>query len=118
MISEISKRIRQARRRQGATQAQLAERLGVTQQLVSSVERGRGGLKQVVHVCRGLGLPLRIQVGDASIVLAHALDPEERKEIEANIDWFSGLPAGKRLRTVRLHVEAAERLRRAVIHEK
>ncbi len=51
-------RLREARRRAGATQARLAERLGQTQSFVSKCERGerRLDLVEVRAFCKALGL--------------------------------------------------------------
>ncbi len=107
-----------ARSKRGETQAQVADRLGVSQQLISRLERGRGNLHQLMRLCRGLGVRLSLQVGEETVTLVHPIDPEERQEIEANIAWFSRLAPADRLRTIRRHVAALERLRASTDHGK
>ncbi|MGH9461942.1 MAG: helix-turn-helix domain-containing protein [Vicinamibacteria bacterium] len=53
---EIAQRLRDARRRRGMTQVELAARLGTNQTYVSSVERASRGLtvQQLVRLCRAL----------------------------------------------------------------
>ena len=103
-----------ARKRLGLTQAELGRRLGVSQQLIARVEGGGGGLAQVARVCRALGLALQVTLDGVTRTLVHALNPDERREIEANIDWFSRLPPLTRLKTIAQHVKTIERLKKAV----
>ncbi len=116
MKTEIKKLLKRARRARGETQAQVARRLGISQQLVSHLERGEGSIEQLAKLCRGLGVPLSLHAGDEIITLVHPIDPDERSEIDANISWFSRLAPAARLRTIRRHVEALERLRAAAAH--
>ena len=116
MKIEIQRVLKRARRARGETQAQVARRLGVSQQLVSHLERGEGSIEQLAKLCRGLGVPLSLHAGDETITLAHPIDPEERREIDENIAWFSRLGPAERLRTIRRHVKALERLRAAAAH--
>lgn len=56
--------VREARQRQGLTQAQLAERMGVTQKWVSKLERGnpRAEVQLVLDVFVALGMELDVRV--------------------------------------------------------
>ncbi len=116
MKKEIQRVLKEARRARGETQAQVARRLGISQQLVSYLERGEGSVEQFAKLCRGLGVPLSLHAGDETITLVHPIDPEERREIDENIAWFSRLAPAERLRTIRRHVKALERLRGAATH--
>lgn len=53
---ELAQRLRDARRRHGMTQVELAAKLGTIQTYVSSVERARRGLtvQQLVRLCQAL----------------------------------------------------------------
>ena len=113
-MKKVMRRVlKEARRARGETQAQVARRLGISQQLVSYLERGEGSVEQFAKLCRGLGVPLSLHAGDETITLVHPIDPEERREIDENIAWFSRLAPAARLRTIRRHVKALERLRAA-----
>jgi transcriptional regulator with XRE-family HTH domain len=110
---EIARILKEAREERGESQAQLAERLGVTQQLVSRIERGQGSLEKVADLCRALGLRLALQIGGRSVVLVHPIHPEERKEIEENIDWYERLSPVDRLRVNARNYEDLELLMKA-----
>jgi transcriptional regulator with XRE-family HTH domain len=112
-MKNIGKYLRDSRRKRNESQAVIAGRAGISQQLVSRVEGGRGSIEQVLTLCRAIGIPVEFRIGRRKVPLVHALDPEERREIEANIDWFSRLSPGDRLRAARLHLMAIERLRKA-----
>ncbi|MBI4601760.1 MAG: helix-turn-helix domain-containing protein [Planctomycetes bacterium] len=103
-----------ARKRLGLTQAELGKRLGVSQQLIARIEGGGGSLDQVARVCRALGLALEVTLDGVTKTLVHALNPDERREIEANIDWFSRLPPLARLKTIARHVKTIERLKKGM----
>lgn len=109
----VSKILRQARLKRGESQAKVAQRLGVSQQLVSRIERRGGSLRQIALLSRGLGLHLAVQIGDQTVTLVHPIDPDERKEIEANIAWFSRLAPVDRLRVSAIHFQAAQVLQEA-----
>ena len=111
-FSRFSRLIRQKRRRRHETQGDVAARLDVSQQLVSRMEAGRCNWEQFVQLARALGLGLEIRLGGQAERVVYPLDPRERREIEANIDWLSRLPPVERLRTIALHVDAANRLRK------
>lgn len=104
---------RAARKARGESQRDVARRLGVSQQWVSRLERGRVGLEQASEICKAYGLGLEIRLGDAVRTAVYPIDPAERREIEANLDWFSRLPPARRLRTIEQHVRAARRLQGA-----
>lgn len=78
--------IREARRRTGLTQQELAERLGTTQSVVTRWETGQRSptLETVVRAVRACGLDLTVTVGppdpdhDLFIRENRRLDPAER----------------------------------------
>jgi len=105
--------IRTVRRQRHESQSRVAQRLGVSQQVVSQVERGKGSIEQLAKLCRGLGIPLELRIGRQARTLVHPLDPDERQEIEANIAWFSRLEPADRLQAIREHVRAVAVLRKA-----
>jgi len=113
MNEEIGSLLRTARRERKETQAAFARRLGLSQQLVSRAERGECSLSTLIRLSGGLGLPLSLQIADRTVTLVHALDPGERREIEANIEWYSRLKPADRLRVAARNFKATERLRRA-----
>ena len=113
MNNGIFKALREARRRRGESQAELAARLGTSQQTVSRWEKGDGSIDEIVGLCRALGVGARFEVGDARFVLVHEMDPEERKEIEANIDWFQRLSPDRRLEVIADHVRELRELQTA-----
>ena len=78
--------IREARRRAGLTQSELAQRVGTTQSAIARLERGGGHptlqrISELVDAC-GLELQVRLVPKDASdwSLVEHnaALDPEVR----------------------------------------
>ena len=56
--------IREARRRAGVSQAELARRIGTTQSAIARLERGKTepSLKRVREILRALGLDLRVGI--------------------------------------------------------
>ncbi len=58
-------------------------------------------------------MPLGLQIAGRTVTLVHAIDPEERREIEANIEWYSRLKPADRLRVAARNLDATERLRKA-----
>jgi transcriptional regulator with XRE-family HTH domain len=114
----LQEALRKHRRLRGDSQARVAERLGASQQIVSRIERGQASLEQVVKLCKAMGLRLAIEIGETRLTLVHPIDPEERRQIEANIDWFQRIEPGRRLRVIARHVKAALRLQRAACHGK
>jgi transcriptional regulator with XRE-family HTH domain len=100
MKKEMGRQFRRIRRSRGESQAEVAARLGASQQLVSAIERGRSTIDHMMQACRALGIAGEIRIGDEVFPVAHAMDPRERREIEANLDWFSRLSPGDRLRTM------------------
>ncbi len=109
----IASQIRAHRKRRRESQGRVASRLGTTQQVVSRVERGEASLEQIVRLCKALALPLAVEIGGHRIQMVYPIDPEERRAIEANIDWFARLDPARRLRAIALHVDASRRLREA-----
>jgi len=113
MKKEIGSLLRRRRRARGESQAEVAARLGASQQLVSDIERGRTGIDAMLEACRALGIGASVRIGDESFTLVHEMDPRERREIEANLDWFSRLSPAERLRTMHRHRLALLKLRAA-----
>jgi hypothetical protein len=67
--------VREARRRAGLTQRQLAERAGTTQSAIARLERGETepGFHRVIELVRACGLELRVglaEADDADLTLA------------------------------------------------
>jgi transcriptional regulator with XRE-family HTH domain len=91
----------------------VAARLGVSQQLLSKVERGQGSLDQVLKVCLALGVPAELRIQGEVFPLVHAIDHRERQEIDSNLEWFSRLSPGDRLRAARRHFLSLMKLREA-----
>ncbi len=101
MKKMIAARLRKIRRDRGESQGEVAARLGISQQLLSRIERGETALEHLLGECRALGVAAEIRIGDEVFPWVHAMDPRERCEIEANLDWFSRLSPGDRLRAMR-----------------
>ena len=112
-LSCFASQIRAARKARGESQSDVARRLGVSQQWVSRLESGRGGLGQAVEICKAYGLRLEVRLGDTTATVVYPIDPAERREIEANLEWFSRLTPAQRLRAIEQHVKAARRLQGA-----
>jgi len=110
IFGRFSRLIQQTRRRLGESQADVARRVGVSQQLVSRIEAGGGSWEQLVGLAKTLGLGVEIRLGGQSEWAAYPLDADERREIEANIDWFSRRPPLERLRAIAQHMKAARQL--------
>lgn len=68
VASQLSVVLRSARKARKLTQAQLAERLGLSQRRVSELEREPGTLSvdQLLAMCAQLGLQLSVQARDMS----------------------------------------------------
>ena len=60
---EIGEKIREARERSGLTQRKLAEKPGISQQIISRIESGKHNisLETLEKVCRSLGIPLNAE---------------------------------------------------------
>ncbi len=69
----------------------------------------------MVSACRALGVSVEIRIQGKVIPLVHAIDPLERREIEANLDWFSHLSPLDRLRTMRRQYFGLMKLRQAAM---
>lgn len=74
---DLGRRIRDRRLQLTLTQAQLADRAGLTQPAISRVERGLGlgSLDQLLHLLRALDLELTTQIADRNIPKAPWDDP-------------------------------------------
>lgn len=86
--------IREARRRAGLTQVELAERTGTTQSAVARWEAGgtRPSLEKVSRLVAASGLELRIGLAEP--------DPAERSLIERNLHLSPGQRLDQLVRTV------------------
>lgn len=64
-VGDLADEIRRLRHEAGLTQAQLAERAGVSRRWVNQIERGhlRGEIDKLMRVARALGLVLRFGEG-------------------------------------------------------
>ena len=87
--------IREARRRAGLTQKQLAERLETSQSVIARWESGRArpSLENLDRIVRACGLELRLGIGEA--------DPGERSLIERNLALDPAARLDQLVRTVR-----------------
>lgn len=76
--------LREQRRRQGLTQAQLARRAGVSRQWLSGVERGREGaeLGRVLRTLASAGIVLKFEERPPSGVDLDAIIEAHRSETE------------------------------------
>lgn len=101
--------IREARRRAGITQAELASRVGTTQSAVARLERSRTdpSLERVVEVVEACGLELRwalVEADDSSwgnVLSNLGLDVDDRVRQNENTVRFAtrGREAMRRVRT-------------------
>jgi transcriptional regulator with XRE-family HTH domain len=93
--------IREARRRAGLTQVELAERVGTTQSAIARLERGIGSptLERIGELLSACGFELQIQLVPE--------DPEGWEQVKANV----GLPPAERVAKSLGAVRLAERLR-------
>lgn len=105
-----SDRLRDARRAAGLTQAQIAERLGVTQAYVSMFEQGRRPVAAALHdkVARVYGL------GPAALALSNDRSPLSSEDVAKSLAALGYEPFGY-LRT-RRRLNPAEVLLRALGH--
>jgi transcriptional regulator with XRE-family HTH domain len=89
-----SQLIREARRRAGLTQQQLAERLGSSQSVIARWESGkaRPSLENLERVVRATGLELRLGFAEP--------DPAERALIERNLALTPAQRLDQLVRTV------------------
>ena len=82
--------IREARRRAGLTQSQLAARVGTSQPAIARYERGRSlpDLTTLQRVAEGCGLELRVELaepdGQRSALEQAALERTAEERIQAN----------------------------------
>lgn len=63
IFGEISAKIKEAREKKGLTQKKLAQKLGVSQQIISRIEKGKHNisLKTLNNVCQNLGIALNAE---------------------------------------------------------
>ncbi len=74
--------VREARRRSGLTQAELAERVGTTQSAIARLEAGATApsLARVDQIVRACGLTLVVELDDAG-----RIDPDEWQRAQRNL---------------------------------
>lgn len=87
--------LREARRRAGLTQQQLAERLETSQSVIARWERGKvePSLENLERIVRACGFELRLGIGES--------EPGERSLIERNLALSPTQRLDQLVRTVR-----------------
>jgi transcriptional regulator with XRE-family HTH domain len=97
--------VREARRRAGLTQAELAERAGTTQSAIARLERGHGSptMEHITSLLRACGFDLHVRIVPADdsdwLVAQSALERSAENRMRSNTAW----------------VESARELREAMI---
>mgnify|MGYP004532715499 CR=1 FL=1 len=96
-LAEIGKRIQLRRKQQGLTQEQLADRMNVSIQMISNLERGNKAIRidnlinlsQILDVSTDYILTGRETQGDFQALTARIepLSPANRKMIEMLVDY-------------------------------
>lgn len=96
-LAEIGKRIQSRRKQQGLTQEQLADRMNVSIQMISNLERGNKAIRidNLINLCQILDVSTdyiltgRETQDDFHALTARieALSPANRKMIEMLIDY-------------------------------
>ena len=96
-LTEICTRIQSRRKQQGLTQEQLADRMNVSIQMISNLERGNKAIRidnlinlsQILDVSTDYILTGKETQGDFSTLTARieALSPANRKMIEMLVDY-------------------------------
>ena len=96
-LTEIGKRIQLRRKQQGLTQEQLADRMNVSIQMISNLERGNKAIRidnlinlsQILNVSTDYILTGKETQDDfyALMVRIEALSPANRKMIEMLVDY-------------------------------
>lgn len=85
IYGQVGRRLRALRKRAGLTQAQLAERAGITPDYLGRIERGQGAvtLETLDRIASALGVPLRqlLDIGE----IATASREEILKSIQATL---------------------------------
>lgn len=88
MLDDMNGRtlVREARRRAGLTQAELAERTGTTQSAIARLEAGATApsFERVDSLVRACGLTLVVDIDDGARV-----DPDEWQRAERNLELTS-----------------------------
>lgn len=95
--------VREARRRSGLTQAELAERVGTTQSAIARLERGGGSptLERLSELVAACGLELQVRL------VPH--DGQELAQVRAN----AALPPAERVARALGGIRLAEQMRAA-----
>jgi len=94
-LKELGRRIAHARKHEGLTQAQLAEKLGVSQQVVADYENGSRHIQawRLVCVAEALGIGVEELLGTGKRMPGkRGPTPKIQKQLEA----IAGLPKEKR----------------------
>jgi transcriptional regulator with XRE-family HTH domain len=81
LIAEVAAQVRRRRQELGLTLQDLAQRTGLTQGYVGSIEQGRRdvGVSSIGHLARGLGCAARDLFGPPGLI------PEQRKSVEDEV---------------------------------
>lgn len=88
-MNTLAERVKEMRRRQGWTQAELAAKAKVAQQTISNIERGRvRSARDLVKIARALGVTADYLAGSASeefvediYNLVMSLPPDRREDV-------------------------------------
>lgn len=100
-IHELGERIRGLRKAQHITQAELAERLGVTQALIASYESARRSvpLRKLIQLAEILGVSIEEIVGQPEL---HRQKPGPASKLEQKIMALERLPRSEQLFVLRM----------------
>lgn len=111
----IGQRIRRFRKRRGLTQVQLAEKIGIVQNLISDYERGRLRLhaEMVARFARALGVSCDELIGFGGDSERGAVRPGKKQSLAIirRMNKIQDLPPAQKrtvLRTIDMLIKAAE----------